>query len=129
MRKCLFSDAFTKRLQKVAQGWCWTWGLTDAEVAQRIRADKIDILVDLAGHTDHSRLRVFAQKPAPIQATWLGYLNTTGLTAIDYRLTDEVLHPPGEQCCDVEELVRLPGGMCRFAPPLGRLARGAAAAL
>jgi protein O-GlcNAc transferase len=56
-------------------------------------------------------------KPAPIQATWLGYMNTTGLKAVDYRLTDEVLDPPGEPVHDTEELWRLPGGMCCFAPP------------
>ncbi len=112
-----FADAFTQRLQKLAHAWRWTHGLTDSAVAQRIREDGIDILVDLAGLTDNSRLRVFAHKPAPIQATWLGYLNTTGLTAIDYRLTDDVLHPPGQPAWDVEELVRLPGGMCCFAPP------------
>jgi len=110
-------DAVTTRLQNLAQGWRWTCGLTDAQVAQRIRDDRIDILVDLAGHMSNNRLRVFALKPAPVQATWLGYLNTTGLSGVDYRLTDEVLDPPGEPVRDTEELLRLPGGMCCFAPP------------
>jgi len=113
-----FSDAVTSRLQKLAPNWRWTSRLTDAQVAERIRGDKIDILVDLAGHTANSRLCVFAHKPAPVQATWLGYLNTTGLTSVDYRLTDDVLDPPGQPVRDTEELVRLPGGMCCFAPPV-----------
>jgi len=130
-------DAVTKRLQSLVQGWHFTCGLTDAQIAQGIRGDQIDILVDLAGHTADNRLGVLAHKPAPVQATWLGYMNTTGLTAVDYRLTDDVLDPPtptlrpplfstplpgGERCWgegvrDTEELVRLPSGMCCFAPP------------
>ena len=72
-------DAVTKAMQKLAHHWRWTSGQTDSQIIERIRADGIDILVDLAGHTDKNRLRVFAQKPAPVQATWMGYLNTTGL--------------------------------------------------
>jgi len=110
-------DALTARLQRSARGWCWTSGMSDADLAQRIRNDRIDILVDLAGHTARSRLAVFAYKPAPIQVTWLGYMNTTGLTTIDYRLTDSILDPPGQPVRDTEELLRLPEGMCCFAPP------------
>jgi predicted O-linked N-acetylglucosamine transferase (SPINDLY family) len=122
-------DAVTQRLQKLAHHWCWTTQLTDAQLAERIRADQIDILVDLAGHTACNRLRVFALKPAPIQATWLGYMNTTGLTAIDYRITDDYLDPApasshssqttgeGTSVRDTEELLRLPDGICCFAPP------------
>src|SRR5262249_51224742 len=71
--------------------------------------------VDLAGHTANSRLRVFAFKPAPIQVTYLGYPNTTGLSTMDYRLTDEVADPLGEPVCYTEELVRLAGGFCCYA--------------
>jgi protein O-GlcNAc transferase len=126
-------DAVTRHLQSLAAGWRWTCRLTDAEVAQSIRNDRINILVDLAGHTRDSRLAVFAHKPAPIQVSWLGYMNTTGLTTVDYRLTDEVLDPlsggskhssdtghrtpDSGQIYDTEELVRLPGGICCFAPP------------
>jgi protein O-GlcNAc transferase len=112
-----FPDAVTARLQKLLQGWRSTCELTDAAVAELIRQDKIDILVDLAGHTAGNRLRAFAEKPAPVQATWLGYMNTTGLTAVDYRLTDPVLDPPGQPVRDTEELFRLQGGLCCFAPP------------
>jgi protein O-GlcNAc transferase len=118
-------DAVTARLQSLAHGWRSTCNRTDAQVAQCIRDDAIDILVDLAGHTCNSRLTVFAHKPAPVQAAWLGYLNTTGLTRVDFRLTDEVLDPPGQPVRDTEELLRLPEGMCCFAPPADAPAVGA----
>jgi predicted O-linked N-acetylglucosamine transferase (SPINDLY family) len=111
-------DAVTVRLQKMVHSWRWTCGLTDNQVAEMIQRDQIDILVDLAGHTPGNRLRVFSRKPAPVQATWLGYMNTTGLASIDYRLTDSVLDPPDESPVrDTEQLIRLPNGMCCFAPP------------
>src|SRR5262249_13945290 len=66
-------DSLTSRLQGLAQHWCTTGDLTDTQLAQRIQSDRIDILVDLAGHTGNNRLAVFALKPAPVQATWLGY--------------------------------------------------------
>src|SRR5262249_61935200 len=88
-------DDVTARLQTLVPRWRWTCGLSDAEVADQIRADGIDLLVDLAGHTAHNRLAVFPHRPAPIQATYLGYPNTTGLTCIDYLLTEEGHYPPG----------------------------------
>jgi predicted O-linked N-acetylglucosamine transferase (SPINDLY family) len=112
-----FPDAVTARLRSLAHGWRSTCGLTDAHVADLIRGDNIDILVDLAGHSAGSRLRAFAYKPAPVQVTYLGYPNTTGLTTVDYRLTDAVADPPGEPAWHTEELVRLPGGFCCYAPP------------
>jgi protein O-GlcNAc transferase len=110
-------DVVTSRLQSLAKGWRRTCGQTDEQMVEQIRQDRIDILVDLAGHTANNRLGVFAHKPAPIQATWLGYMNTTGLTTVDYRLTDDVLDPPGEPVRDTEQLFRLPRGMCCFAAP------------
>ena len=111
-------DPVTDRLQKLAHHWRWTCRLTDVQIAKQIQDDRIDILVDLAGHTGNHRLGVFAMKPAPVQATWLGYLNTTGLSAVDYRITDEVLDPTGQPIRDAEEVYRLPGGMCCFARPV-----------
>jgi protein O-GlcNAc transferase len=111
-------DAVTKRLQGLANNWRWTWCLSDTQVAEQIRGDRIEILVDLAGHTAGNRLGIFAHKPAPVQATWLGYMNTTGLKTVDYRLSDNVLDPPGQPVRDSEEVVRLPGGFCCFAPPV-----------
>jgi predicted O-linked N-acetylglucosamine transferase (SPINDLY family) len=82
-------DDMTRRFQQYADHFLPCAELSDEELAARIRTDQIDILIDLAGHTPKHRLLVFARKPAPLQVTYLGYPNTTGLTAIDYRLTDK----------------------------------------
>lgn len=87
-------DAVTARIERLAGHWRKIAGQTDAEVADLIRSDAIDILVDLAGHTANNRLPVFARKPAPLQVTWLGYPKTTGLDTIDYRITDDFADPP-----------------------------------
>ena len=109
-------DAVTGYFQSRAQGWRSTVGYTDEQVAEQVRRDQIDILVDLAGHTFGNRLAVFAYKPAPVQITYLGYPSTTGLSTIDYRLTDPIADPPGEQVRHTETLVRLPRAFC-YAPP------------
>jgi len=104
-------DATTQEFRDQADRWLSIVGMTDAEVAGRIKGDRIDILVDLTGHTSKNRLLVFARKPAPIQVSWLGYPNTTGMQAMDYRFTDAVADPPGAaDRLHAEKLVRLPHG-------------------
>lgn len=102
-------DEITTRFQSLTDGWRGTVGLGDAQVAELIRADGIDILVDLAGHTFGNRLLVFARRPAPVQVTWLGYPGTTGLDAMTHRLTDAHADPLGAtENLHSEALVRLP---------------------
>jgi protein O-GlcNAc transferase len=104
-------DEMTERLMATSDHWRSIVGITDSDVANLIRNDKIDILVDLSGHTSKNRLLVFAQKPAPIQVTWLGYANTTGLSEIDYRFTDIIADPIGDADeLHSETLVRLANG-------------------
>jgi protein O-GlcNAc transferase len=110
-------DGLTAFLRSLAHEWRDIHGLSTDRLVELIRRDRIDILVDLAGHTAQNRLQTFARKPAPVQVSYLGYPCTTGLTAIDYRLTDAVADPPGEPSSSSEELVRLPGCFCCYAPP------------
>lgn len=102
-------DAVTERLKAVFAHWRCLCGIDDDAAADLIEADGIDILVDLSGHTAYNRLLVFARKPAPIQVSWIGFPGTTGLKAMDYRLTDPYAEPPGlGDEFSVETLWRLP---------------------
>ena len=102
------ADAETDRIKALSDNWRDIALLSDAEVAAWIRRDAIDILVDLSGHTVGNRLPVFAQRPAPVQVTYLGYPNTTGLESIDYRLIDVLTDPPGRSDrLHSEKLIRL----------------------
>jgi len=111
------SDAATDRLRESADHWRATRGLSDEQLAQRIREDRIDILVDLTGHIAGSRLPAFARRPAPVQVTYIGYQHTTGMSAMDYRLTDQRADPPGAtDRYYTERLVRLPRSFFCYRP-------------
>ena len=111
-------DSVTRHFMSVSDHWRNIFGMDDASVVDLIRRDRIDILVDLSGHTANNRLPVFCVKPAPVQVTYLGYPNTTGIEAIDYRLTDEYADPAGSSdAFYTETLVRLPHGFLCYSPP------------
>jgi predicted O-linked N-acetylglucosamine transferase (SPINDLY family) len=109
-------DETTRRIRASVDLWRDIATLSDGEAAQRIREDRIDILVDLSGHTAGGRLGIFAARPAPLQMTWLGYPNTTGLNTIDYRITDAVADPTGEDAYYSEQLLRLDGCFLSYQP-------------
>ncbi len=113
----LKADALTEQLRAMAKGWRDIVGVSDEAAAEMIRGDEIDILVDLTLHMAHNRLPLFACKPAPVQVTYLGYCGTTGLAAMDYRLSDPYLDPPGgEPDCYSEKTVRLPRSYWCYEP-------------
>ncbi|HJT99084.1 MAG TPA: tetratricopeptide repeat protein [Rhodanobacteraceae bacterium] len=110
-------DDVTERLEQLADRWCDIVDFDDAAAARRIADDGIDILVDLAGHTTGGRLGVFAHKPAPVQVTWLGYLCTTGVSAIDYRLCDAHTDPARiAESWQTEKPLRLPNAQWCYQP-------------
>ncbi|MBK1720387.1 tetratricopeptide repeat protein [Thiocystis violacea] len=110
-------DEVTQAFQRLADGWIDAAGLRPIALAERIRQDGIDLLFDLSGHTEGNALLAFAAKPAPVQLTWIGYPNTTGLTSMDYRLVDAVTDPPGEaDTWHSERLIRLPMGFLCYRP-------------
>ena len=115
----LQADKVTDELRESSDAWRDIAHLEDEAVADLVATDRIDLLVDLAGHSGKHRLRVFARHPAPIQITYLGYPNTTGLAAMDYRITDAWADPPGmTEGYHTEELLRIPGGfLCYERPP------------
>jgi predicted O-linked N-acetylglucosamine transferase (SPINDLY family) len=105
----VIANATTDQLKAAADIWREAKAMKEIELADLVHRDRIDILIDLSGHSGISRLPVFALQPAPVQATWLGYLNTTGLTRIQYRISDANCDPPGlSDRLHTEELVRLP---------------------
>lgn len=110
-------DELTERIRLAADHWVPCSLMSDEQLAQRIREDGIDILIDLAGHTSDNRLLVFARKPAPVQATWLGYGYTTGLTAMDYFIGDPAFTPPGAEEFFSEKIYRLPYCTVCYQPP------------
>lgn len=129
---CAAYDAWADRARAAATHWRDVWAMSDQALAERIRADRIDVLFDLTGHSAHDRMLVFARRPAPVQITWIGYEGTTGLSAIDYLLADQQMVPPGRESDYCEQVLRMPDGyVCYDAPrdapavgPLPALQRG-----
>lgn len=123
-------DEVSLRLRGLADAWVPIHGLDDAALVERIRADGIHVLIDGLGHTQGSRLAALAHKPAPVQMEYLGYLGSTGLPAMDYRLSDEWLDPPGlTEAQHTEQLLRIAGGVVCYAPHAVAPAVGALPAL
>src|SRR5439155_17749019 len=103
-------DEMTARLRHHVDAWHDVAAMNDAQLAELVRAHRIDILVDLAGHTGEGHLVTFARKPAPVQMTYLGYPNTTGMAAMDYRITDALADPVGvADALHSEKLIRVEG--------------------
>jgi predicted O-linked N-acetylglucosamine transferase (SPINDLY family) len=110
-------DEVTKRLRQYFSVWRDMHSLEDFRWAELVRSDSIDILIDLGGHTTASRVSAFSLRPAPVQVSWLGYPNTTGLAEMDYRLSDEHSDPSGDaDAFYSERLIRLPGGPWCYRP-------------
>ncbi len=111
-----WSDAVTARLRGLGHGWVECEGLSDAALKRRIEADGIDLLVDLAGHTSHSRVMMFGLRCAPVQLAYLGYPTISGVPAIDYRITDTVIDPGDMPAVVSEQPIALPRSMFCYRP-------------
>jgi predicted O-linked N-acetylglucosamine transferase (SPINDLY family) len=109
-------DAVTRELRGAVDEWRRTAGRTDDEIERLIRADQIDILIDLVGHTTENRLLVFARRPAPVQITYVGYCDTTGLSEIDYVIGDAITDPPQSHQPYAERLLHMPGAFASYMP-------------
>ena len=110
-------DNITEEYRRLFDHWCLTEGLNDEALAAQIRADGIDILVDLSGHLSGSRIGVFAYKPAPVSVSWwISAADTTGISAIDYLLLDRISAPVGSESLFVEQLWPLDGPACTYEP-------------
>jgi predicted O-linked N-acetylglucosamine transferase (SPINDLY family) len=111
-------DEVTERFRRLADRWVDLAGASDEELAERVRGDRIGVLIDLAGHTAGNRLRTFAMQPAPVQVTYLGYPDTTGLKTMRWRLTDERADPhAASEAFHTERLWRLPETFLCYTPP------------
>lgn len=110
-------DDVSHRIAEASCGWRRTDGKSDEQVARMIEKDRIDILVDLAGHTKGNRLPVLARRPAPVQISYLGYPTTTGMGAVDYKMSDAYLTPPSTPERFAERILNLPDSFLCYAPP------------
>lgn len=110
-------DEVTQQLKRKFDHYRSIVGMRFMQTAELIRSDRLDLLIDLAGHAGNLNAAVLGYKPAPVQVTYLGYPDTTGIAAVDYRLTDEISDPAGAEQSYVETLVRLPDGFLCYRPP------------
>uniref|UniRef100_A0A0V0IZP6 Probable UDP-N-acetylglucosamine--peptide N-acetylglucosaminyltransferase SPINDLY n=1 Tax=Solanum chacoense TaxID=4108 RepID=A0A0V0IZP6_SOLCH len=110
------TNRFRDKVMKKGGLWRDIYGIDEKKVSSMIREDKVDIMVELTGHTANNKLGTMACRPAPVQVTWIGYPNTTGLPTIDYRITDAMADPPNAKQKHVEELVRLPNSFLCYTP-------------
>jgi protein O-GlcNAc transferase len=113
----VIKDGMTDRLQAAATQWRDVIGMSDERLAEQIRVDCIDILVDLSGHTADNRLLVFARKAVPIQITWIGYEGTTGLSTMDYLVADRYVVPQESKQFYREQVLQMPDGYLCYDPP------------
>lgn len=113
----ILKDDYTQRFQQAATQWRDVMGVGHEQLAEQIRADQIDILFDLAGHTAYNRMLVFARKPAPIQIAWIGYEGTTGLSSMTYLLADRFVLPPEFEGFYKEKILRMPDDYLCYEPP------------
>ena len=111
------TDATTARLRGIFDVWRSVGALEDEAIIAQIRADGIDILVDLTGHTEASRISVMEYRPAPVQVSWIGYANTNGVAAMDWIIADAVVLPPEDEAYYIEKPLRLPGCYLCYTPP------------
>ncbi|MBC8012350.1 MAG: glycosyltransferase, partial [Burkholderiales bacterium] len=118
------TDATTATLRELADHWRDLAPLPEPDAIRLLAADRLDLLIDLAGLFGATRPRLFAARPAPVQAHLLGYHGSTGLTSLDYRFTDAVCDPPGAEANSSEKLVRLPHGFHCFDPLVPPLPEG-----
>jgi protein O-GlcNAc transferase len=110
-------DGLSQRLRMASDTWREVAGFSHEQLARTIRDDAIDILFDLGGHTDNNRLPTFTLKPAPLQISWVGYVGTTGLSAMDYVLADDRHVPPELEPHYTEKILRMPAGYVAYEPP------------
>jgi len=111
-------DEMTELLRDSSEQWKDVQFLSDTELAVMIREDRIHILIDLAGHTNSNRLKMFSMRPAPIQMTWAGYVGTTGVEAVDYLISDSYHSPPSAELFTTEKIIRMPDSYICYCPPV-----------
>lgn len=118
---CPFADDVTAKIRTTQHTWRDCFGRSDEAIVAAILQDEIDVLVDLAGYTEGGRPRVFTMRAAPVQISYLGYPNTTGMKTMDFRIADSIADPDGSEGLYTEKLLRIPGGLLCY-DPLGKAA-------